>query len=198
MKYCYIDCETTGTDPQKHGLIQMAGKIAVDGKIVETFDIKAKPFPDDKIEEEAMEVNKVTKEMLRNYPTPREAYRQFMAVLERNCDKYRRTDKYFFVGYNGDFDADHVRAFMQKNGDNYFGSFFWFPVLDVAKLAGVRLMDQRDKMVNFRLMTVAQYLGIPVDDEKTHEAMYDIELTMKIFAKLTRDLPYLKEKVAIA
>lgn len=195
MKYCFIDTETTGTDPKKHGLIQMAGRIAVDGKIVETFDIRAKPFEGDIIDTEAMEINKVTYEMLATYPSPREAYEMFVRVMNRHCDKYRRTDKYFFVGYNGDFDADHVRSFLEKNGDNYFGSFFWYPVLDVAKLAGIRLLDRRHQMINFKLFTVAQFLGISVDDTKTHEAGYDVDLMMRIFTKLTKDLPCLTAHV---
>ncbi len=198
MKYCFIDCETTGTDPHKHGLIQMAGKITVDGKIVESFDIKAKPFDDDLMEEEAMAVNKVTKESLREYPNPRQAYNQFVEMLGRYCDKYRRTDKFFFVGFNGDFDADHVRAFMEKNGDVYFNSFFWYPTLDIAKLAAMRLLDKRHLMINFRLTTVAEFLGIPVDETVAHEAGYDIELTMKIFSLLMKDMPFLSQKVRTA
>lgn len=188
MKSIFIDVETTGTDPAKHGLVQLAGAMFVDGKLADSFNIKAKPFPGDVIEDEALKVNGLTPLELAAYPEPRQAYREFTALLSKHCDKFDRSDKFHFIGYNADFDSDFVRRFFEKNGDNYFGSFFWFPVLDVSKLAGIRFMSNRHKLANFRLMTVAEYCGIEIDQAQAHDALYDIRITMRIFKKLTKDL----------
>lgn len=198
MKYCFIDTETSGTDKQKSALLQMAGKLVIDGKIVETFDIKSAPFTNDVIQEEALVVNGLTEMIIRSYPPPAEAYRQFSKMLGGHCDKFKRSDKFQFVGFNGDFDADMVRSWFEKNNDTYFGSWFWWPVLDVGKLAAIRLMEKRHHMANFKLLTVCDFMGLEVDPNKAHDAMYDIELTMRLFEVCTRDLAYIETKLEIA
>jgi DNA polymerase III epsilon subunit-like protein len=197
MKFCFIDCETTGTDKKKHGLIQFAGKIVVDGKIVDSFNITAAPFPDDVIDAEALAVNGLTEMIIRSYQTPKAAYRQFIDIISKHCDRYHRQDKMHFTGWNADFDADFVREFFEKNGDPYFGSWFWYPILDVSKLAGLQLAPRRHEMVNFRLTQVAHFLQVDVDEAKAHDAMYDIDLTMRIFLFLTKSLSNLGLEVEL-
>lgn len=67
MKRCYIDVETTGTNPAKHGIIQLAGKIVIDGVEKNSFDFKMKPFPGQEVEEEALKVTGTTREMIEGY-----------------------------------------------------------------------------------------------------------------------------------
>ena len=192
VKYFFVDTECTGVDPKKNGVIQIAGRIVINGKVVERFDIRAKPFPDDVIEDEALAVNGITREQMETFQAPREAYRQLTAILSRHCDKFKRSDKFHFVGYFGDFDANMIRSWFEKNNDVYFGSWFWSPILDVAKLAGVRLMEKRHQMINFKLLTVATWLGLDVDPTKAHDADYDIDLTMRVFKLCIQDLAFLE------
>lgn len=46
------------------------------------------------------------------------------------------------------------------------------------------LMGVRNDMENFKLMTVARTMGIEIDENKLHDATYDIELTRDIFYKI--------------
>ncbi len=188
MKLIFVDVETTGTDPVKHGLVQLAGQMFVNGKMVERFNIQSAPMPGDKIDDEALKVNGLTPLDLSMFQPARAAYMSFQPLLAKHCDKYNRADKFHFIGYNADFDADHVRSWFEKNGDVYFGSFFWWPVLDVSKLAGMRLMGKRHHLPNFKLMTVAKYCGIPVDENLAHNAMYDIDITMRLWKILGESL----------
>lgn len=188
MKYCFIDTETSGTDPEKNALLQLAGAIVINGKVMERFNIQSAPFPTDVIEPIALEINGLTEEVIRGYRGPRLAHLQFVQILAKYCDKYDKTDKFQFVGYNGDFDADAIRAWFVKCGDIYFGSWFWWPILDVAKLAGIRLMEQRHTMPSFKLTAVARFLDLDVDESKAHDAAYDIDLTMRMFYLLIGDL----------
>lgn len=41
-------------------------------------------------------------------------------------------------------------------------------------------------MENFKLMTIAKHVGIEVDENKLHDAEYDIDLTYKIFKIVTQ------------
>jgi DNA polymerase III epsilon subunit-like protein len=88
------------------------------------------------------------------------------------------------VGYNARFDADFIRSFFEKCGDQYFGSWFWFPPIDVMNLALIKLMDKRATMPNFKLATVANVLGLEPEG-RLHEAHADIRLTQQIFNNLT-------------
>lgn len=197
MKCLYVDCETTGTIPDIHGLIQMAGALVVDGKMVEQFNLTARPFASDKIEEEALKVNNRSMSEIQSFPDAGKTYRLFTDILGRHIDKFDKKDKAHFVGYNADFDASFIRQFFVKNGDEYFGSWFWWPVLDVSKLAGIRLMHCRADLPNFKLMTVAEYLGVITkeDAEKNaHEAMFDIRITMRVMKALKAGMmPFTKE-----
>ena len=71
-----------------------------------------------------------------------------------------------------------------QNGDKYFGSWFWSNPIDVMVLATPFLVDQRNQMPNFKQGTVAKTLGIQVDDNKLHDAMYDIEICKSIYDKV--------------
>ena len=184
-KLCFIDTETTGTDPLKNGLIQLAGLIEIDGQEKESFNFHLQPFLNDTIEENALMVNKTTKEELKSFQEPEEVYSDFSKILGMYVDKYNRNDKFFFVGYNARFDADFVRSFFEKNNDKYFGSWFWFPPIDVMNLAIVRLLQQRATMVNFKLGTIAIELGLKPEGD-LHDALTDIRLTKQIFYSLIK------------
>ena len=48
-------------------------------------------------------------------------------------------------------------------------------------LATNYLLDIRPDMDNFKLSTVAATLGVQVDGDSLHNALYDIELTKAVF-----------------
>ncbi len=52
-------------------------------------------------------------------------------------------------------------------------------------LATPYLASKRAEMENFKQGTVAKFMGIEVDDNRLHDAMYDIEICMKIYKKIT-------------
>lgn len=111
---------------------------------------------------------------------------EFTNLLGKYVDKYDKTDKFFLCGYNNaSFDNQFLRAWFVQNGDNYFGSWFWSSAIDVMVLAAQALMEQRHKMKDFKLRTVAEQLGIVIEEERLHDAMYDIVLTHEVYKRLT-------------
>lgn len=190
MKSCFVDCETTGLT-ENHGIIQIAGALFNDATLLETFNIRMRPFDTDRIEDEALAVNGVTREQLATFQHSNAGYKEFQRILGKHINKYDRSDKAHFIGHNADFDADMIRAWFKKNMDDYFGSWFYYPILDVSKLAGIRLMRERHTLQNFKLMTVAKHLWLVTDEEVeagAHDAMLDVRITMRMFKLLTRDL----------
>lgn len=185
IKSIYLDVETTGLSKQ-NGIIQLSGIIVDDGKEKEKFDFRIKPFENDVIEDRALEVSGIKREALHREPyrEPGEVYNDFVGILGKYVDKFKKQDKFHFIAYNANFDNQRLRDFFDKIGDKYFGSWFFYPYLDVMTMAATALAGERDGMSNFKLNTVAKKLGIDVDESRIHDAMYDIYLTRAIFCKI--------------
>jgi DNA polymerase-3 subunit epsilon len=182
IKKMFYDCETTGVDVRKHSIHQISGCIEIDGVVVESFNFKVRPNPKAKIEPEALEVCGVTEEQILAYPEMSIIFKKVKAMLRKYCDPYNKLDKIFLIGFrNASFDDKMFRAWFEQNGDEYFGSWFWSDSQDVSVLASVYLEKRRAGMENFKLMTVARTLGVKVDDEKLHDAEYDIYLTRLVY-----------------
>lgn len=184
MKYLFCDVETTGTDYNKHGIIQIAGLIDIDGMIVEEFDIRVKPFKGQMISKESMKINGVSIDDLNKFLEPTEGYSKFVEILGHHVSKFDKKDKYFFVGYNSSFDDNFLRTFFKNCGDDYYGSFIWWPTIDIAPFVMELLKEQRHLFPDFKLGTVAKALSIPVDESRLHEAKYDTLLTREIYRKM--------------
>ena len=182
MKKFFCDIEMTGTDYSKHGIVQIAGIIVIDGVEKERFNFSIQPFSSDVIDQEALTVNGVAAESLFAAPrlTPHQAYHELITVLSRYVDKFNKRDKFFFIGYNARFDVDFLRAFFEKCLDKYFGSWFWFPPIDVMNMAALDLINVRPKLENFKLGTVAVVFDLKADGD-LHDAFTDIKLTMDMF-----------------
>lgn len=181
-KLFFYDLETTGTNPGRHGIHQISGEIVIDGKSVETFDFKVQPNPKAQIEDAALAVGGVTREQIMAYPPMGQVYTQLVTMLAKYVNKYDKTDKFHLVGYNNrGFDDNFFRGFFLQNGDNYFGSWFWADSIDVLVLASTFLADRRADLPNFKLATVADFLGIDTTTGKLHDASFDIYVTKAVF-----------------
>lgn len=185
IKFFY-DLETTGVDERRHGVHQISGCIEVDGVLMESFNFKVQPNPKALIEPEALAVGNVTGEQIKAYPPMREIYLKIIKILSKYVDKYNPRDKMYLVGFrNSSFDDKFFRAWFLQNQDAYFGSWFWGNSLDVSIQASEYLINRRAKMLNFKLKTVAKELGLEVDEERLHDAEYDIMLTRSIYRIVT-------------
>ena len=191
IKTVFLDTETTGLDPKRHGIIQIAAIMDIDGVAVDRINLDIRPASCCACDPAALEVSGKTLEEIKAFPHEADQYRAFCEWLGKHVSKFDRNDKAFFSGYNSPFDAEFMRAFFDRNGDKYFGSWFWSGTIDVMGLALLKLRGERHAMQNFKLGTVAEaVLGGDVVAEMTskiglHNAMTDIELTREIFRKVT-------------
>ena len=185
IKKVFIDLETTGLDPLSNGIIQI-GALYED----EVLDLRIQPFPDDVITDEALELHGLTKEDLKQYMPPEKAKRVFTDWLDSKVNKYDRNDKLYFIGYNShSFDSPFLRQWFLKNGDKYYGSYFWHPSIDIMLLTAYIAIGQRQKLENFKLVTVAKSLGYDIKEDELHDAVYDAKLTKYIFEILYNEYP---------
>lgn len=188
IKLCYLDTETGGVDPDKSALLQISAAFEVDWKIVGKFNRWLKPFPqDEKISAESTEKTGFTANLVSTDPKfedPKKVYNDFVEVCDSIVNKFNKQDKMFFVGYNAHtFDMPFMREFFKKNDNVYFGSYFWWPAIDVMLLYAADWLKDRTSMENFQLMTVAKLAGLKVDESRLHDGMYDIQLTRELFLR---------------
>ena len=193
MKLFYFDLETTGTKFWKNGIHEISGIIEIDGEIKEIFSFHVQPNPQAEIEHGALDVGGVTLEQINAYKPMGLVYLDIIKMLNKYVDKFDKKDKFYLVGYNNAvFDNAFFRAFFVQNNDNYFGSYFWSHSIDVMVLATCFLLKERSEMKDFKLKTVAEYLGIKIEEERLHLAAYDLEITREIYL-IVASSPYLKK-----
>ena len=186
IKSLYIDLETTGLNPILNGIVQVAVIIELDGKVKDsdTLATNVAPLEGDEITAKALEVTGLDEQVIKTYPNPHKVFGDLKQLFGKYVDPFNPQDKYFFVGYNAYFDYQFMRNFWNKMNDKYFGSWFWYPPLDVMILAQYFLRRERHKLKRFTLSDVAKYLGIPVEDSKLHGAVYDTELVRTVYHTL--------------
>ncbi len=200
QKLLFVDVETTGTDPERHGLTQISGCVQLGDTVEETFDWYVRPYPQDVIEDEALAVTGIDRRQFlppghpdhlavagQDFLDPGVVYTRMVEMLGRYVDKFNKGDKFQFVGYNAhSFDMPFVRKFWEKNSDRFFGSWFWYPCLDVMLVWAQILQLKRPELTNFKLATVARHSGIKVDDDRLHDSQYDIELTRELWLRASK------------
>lgn len=182
-KKIYIDTETTGRYPNKHGLINLAGIITIDDVVQDSFNYYIHPFDEDEIDEDAMQVHGIdlSKERAQR---PELVWYQFKKKMEKHVNQYNKTDKFHFYAYSARFDYDFLRAWWRKcdaaDDGKYFGSWFWTPPIDIMSKAAEFLIEKRKHMPDFKQLTVAGRLGIDVSNIQAHRAMADVQLAKMI------------------
>jgi len=182
MKEFWVDTETGGTNPQTDALLQIAGMIIIDGVEQTDFNIQIRPLPDQNTNAKALEVNGLTYEDLTSPDrvTVAQAHQQLMQVMRGFVNPFDPKDKFQFFAYNARFDMDFIRELFNLAGDQYVGSWFYFPPIDVMQWAALMWINERGSMKRFTLKECCEKAGIPWDDEAAHEAMYDIRQTRKL------------------
>lgn len=185
MKILIYDVETTGLDSQKSAIHQLSGKVVIDGEVKETFNLKLRPHDGAEITDEALRVSGVTREQIAGYTSHMVQFQKFKMMLEKYVSKYDKADKFYLCGFNiGPFDNQFLRAWFARCGEKWFGSYFWSNYLDCIVLATPYLVDKRPQMKDFKQSSVAEALGVKVEEEKLHDAFYDIELSHQIYDKV--------------
>jgi DNA polymerase III subunit epsilon len=186
-KIFWFDVETTGLDPVKNDIIQLACAIEVDGVIVDKSQWFCQPKDYSAIDESALQVNGLTTEELKLFPMPFEVYADLISFLEKHCDKYNKEDKMCLGGFNVQFDIDFLRNFFKKNNDEFFGSWFNHKVIDPMNM--LRYLDFYGifnlNPENYKLSTICKMMGIPIN---AHDAMSDIEATIMLNNMIVNNL----------
>ncbi len=178
-KILYIDVETTGVEPGKHGIIQLAALMDIGGEIVDTFNLKCQPHEGAEINPEALKITGTDPEELKTRTTSSDAYREFLRFLEKHISKFNKEDKAYPAGYNVQFDLQFIEAWFRHHGGNKYGSGSYqnWKMLDPLPLC--RIWDYQGTLAlpDYKLQTVCKHFGIELD---AHDALSDITATRSL------------------
>jgi len=180
MKLLFLDTETTGLEPNTHGIVQLSGIIEIDGEVKEEFDFNCKPFEGQLFTHEALQIIGKTKEEIMAYPEPGIVYALLMKILNKYINRYDKNDKFYLVGQNIKFDYDHMDAWFKRNNNKFFYAYIAYHLIDIIGITMLFTLAGLIKTKNLKLATVAEYYGI---EFKAHDSMEDIRVTKQIFHK---------------
>ena len=176
-----IDVETGGFNSATDALLEVAAvmvQLNADGdlELGEAHRFMVKPFPGANLEPASLQVTGIEPfHPLRPAIDEDDALRRLFKEIRREV-KERECKRAVLVGHNAFFDLGFINAAVErcKIKRNPFHPFSSF---DTASLAGVAF----GQTVLSRAVIAAGYSW---EDDRAHSALYDAEMTAKLFCKI--------------
>lgn len=183
-KVLWIDSETTGLDPIKNGMVQLAALVEIDDNVVERTLFKMNPL-DKEFDPEAMRIHGIPLEEIQSYPAALDVKQKITNLFDKYIDKYDKNDKFTVAGFNVAFDMKFLERLWVDSGDKYLYSYLHrqpidpFASLPFLEWAGVINPSYTSRS----LERIATFLGFSYD---AHDALEDIEMTRKVAIEFKR------------
>jgi len=182
-----VDVETGGFNEQTDALLQIAVvmlEFDEDGQLqcCETHTCHVKPFEGANMDPKSMEINGIDPDHpLRMALDERDALAKIFkpirsALKESNCKRA------ILVGHNANFDLKFINQAARRCGIKS-NPFHLFSTFDTVSLSGLSYGQTV-------LSRSAQAAGLGWDNNEAHSAIYDAEMTAKLFCKIVNIMPF--------
>lgn len=180
-KLFFCDTETTGLNPYKSEINQLAALIDINGKVVDKVDLSMKPDRPLHIHPKALAIQGRTQEEVMAYPDRKIGFATLKNMMGKHVDPYDKKDKFIMVGHNVEFDKKFVQALFYDVHDAFFGSWFDYRIVCTVSLGMALTVCGKIKTKDLKLGTLCDYFKIKL---KAHDAMADIVATREVFYKM--------------
>lgn len=182
INYLWLDTETTGLDPVRNDVVQLAAIPVINGKQHHiSFNEFCQPFDWNTIDDKALEINHTTREQLAKEQQPIVMVRNFI----RYCKQFNV--KFTIAGYNAEFDRNFLSNLFKKAGcEREFTEVFNGDMRDLYKRA--KGLKSQLGTHNLKLGTLCEHFKITIN---AHDALSDIAATIeldKIMSKMLGDV----------
>ncbi len=185
-----IDIETSGFNPKKNALLEIAAVIVeydsnADLQITEHYSTHVIPFKNAELEESALKFNGIDPfHPFRMAIDEKDALELLfkpirLAIKRNNCTRA------ILVGHNPAFDIAFLNAAIARTQIKR-SPFHPFSTFDTATLGGLAYQQTV-------LAKIAEAAEMEWDNEKAHSALYDAEQTAKVFCKIINRWKQLEE-----
>lgn len=164
-KFVCVDCETTGLDPEKDHIIEVAVSTFTLGKTIEEYETLVDPKRE--IPESSIEIHHISQDMVEGQPTIDEVLPRVLKMIGRHI----------IIGHGVQFDIDILAAEAKRH--NVPCTISNNQVIDTLRLA--RLYGDSPS-------NALERLGIHfnVDSEGHHRAMNDVRVNIEVFKHLSK------------
>ncbi len=182
-----VDVETGGFNEKTDALLQIAA-VMIDmdeeGRLVlgETHSCHVNPFEGANMDPASMEINGIIPDHpLRMAVDEKHALPKIFKPIREALKQYH-CKRAILVGHNANFDLKFVNAAAERSGIKR-NPFHPFSTFDTVSLAGL-LYGQT---VLARACDVA---GLGWDSREAHSAIYDAEMTARLFCRIVNSVPF--------
>lgn len=159
-EFIVLDFETTGLDPLRNRIIEVAAIKYSNGNIIDTFTTLINPGVS--IPYEATKIHNITNWMVRKSPDISQVMPKLLEFIGQNV----------IVGYNAPFDYKFLSINAQRLGLQVNNS-----ISDALYLAKTSVT----KVKNYKLITVCERLNISTGN--LHRSFNDANATLQVFLK---------------
>lgn len=176
-----VDVETGGFNPATDALLEVAAVLVRlneqgDLEPAEKWRYLVKPFPGANLEPASLEITGIDPyHPLRPALDEADALRRLFQEIRKEV-REQKCNRAILVGHNSFFDLQFLNAAVARNAIKR-NPFHPFSSFDTATLGGVAF----GQTVLGRAVTAA---GFEWDDAQAHSALYDAEMTAKLFCSV--------------
>jgi ribonuclease T len=173
-----IDIETSGFNPKKNALLEIAAVIvelnsSTDLEITERYSTHIVPFKNSELDAAALKYNGIDPHHPFRMAIDEKAALDMLFKPIRHAMKRNNCMRAILVGHNPAFDISFLNAAIQRTQIKR-SPFHPFSTFDTATLGGLAYQQTV-------LAKIAQAAGLEWDNEKAHSALYDAEMTAELF-----------------
>jgi len=171
INFLWLDVETTGLDPVRNDIIQMACIPVVNGtEDTKHFNEFCQPFDWKTVDDKALSINNISRDQLYKAQAPSVMVDHFIAY----CKQYGV--KFTIAGYNAEFDRNFLSNLFKKCSlEKEFNEIFTADLRDTYKR--IKSIKAQLPTANVKLATLCAHFNIAI---KAHDALSDISATMKL------------------
>lgn len=160
-----LDCETTGLEPEKDRIIEVAAAIFQDGVIIEQFESLIDP--EIAIPEESMKIHHISNEMVCGKPKIEDVLPNLFNLIGRKI----------IVGHGIPFDIEFLITSAKRHQvPCSLSSRDYIDTLRLARLYGDSPINSLEKL--------REHFNIP--PEEAHRAMSDVQVNIEVFKYLIK------------
>lgn len=192
MNLLVIDLETTGVDANKNRITQIAARHEKDRKVLAEFNMKI-GNDTGTVDLGALRVNRTSLAAIptlgSDEKTVLTAFVDFLLNIREDRD-----DPLVVLGHNcAGFDILFIKNALERNGISGLESIIGHSVEDSSSVGRFFRRAGLLDLKKFNLGNLAKALDIKVDDTQTHDAMYDVDLTAKVYYAMIDVIERLKK-----
>lgn len=183
MNILFIDSETTGLDPKRNTIIEIAARIDVDGVTLDRFSVKLFN-PQTVTNLGALKVNNTKLASLLSNKPEAEAIMTFVDWLLTVKEKVQ--GDIVLCGQNPGFDLRFLLEVLNKYGIEGLDSIIGYKTLDTYGLALALVECGKLKTENNKLslIDIAKALNVDMTVNIPHTAIGDVEIVAEVLYKI--------------